>query len=135
MDIKLIENIELIKEFIEKTKRLHNHNKKEFLLDEKTHYSVSMTIFTIINQTIEVGEEIIDIKNFKVPLTYKEIFTILKKEKVISLEIGNKLENYVKDRNMIAHQYATFDLEKIYELAENIEIFEKFIEEILKYLK
>lgn len=132
---KLFANIDACKDFINKLKRLNNPNKKEFLSDEKINLSVSMTLFTILNTIIEIGEEIIDLENYRTPQNYREIFEILLNEKVISYEIASEMKNHMKDRNMIAHQYAFFDMVKIYELAQKHELFENFIDEILVWLK
>ena len=135
MDTDLLNHIDNARNFIDKTRRLHNPNKKEFLSDEKTYLSVSMTLFTVLNEIIEIGELVIDKEGFKIPLKYSEIFVTLKNENVISGYVGKILEKYCKYRNMIAHQYSHFDTEKIYEISENIDIVEKFIDEILDYYK
>lgn len=132
---KLIANIEACKDFIKKTKRLNNPNKIEFINDEKTNLAVSMTLFSILNSIIEISEEIIDIEELRIPQSYQELFPILQQEKIISVNTSLKLKEYMKYRNMIAHQYAFFDIENIFEMAQNLQIFEKFIIEIENYLK
>ena len=118
-----------------KTKRVHNSNKTEFLNDEKTSLSVSMSLFTILNICIEIGEEIISIKDLEIVQTYNEIFKVLRDNNLISKDIANKLSSFMEDRNMIAHQYSYFDIEKIYDLAEQLNIFGKIYDEANNYLK
>jgi uncharacterized protein YutE (UPF0331/DUF86 family) len=133
MDTRLLNHLETTRTYIEKTKRLHNPDKQEFIADEKTYLAISMTVFTIINEVIEIGELLIDKESLKIPLSYREIFITLRDTNIISTDIATTLESYIKYRNMIAHQYATFDREKIFEVAENTAVFEQFLQEILHY--
>ncbi|NQZ85242.1 MAG: DUF86 domain-containing protein [Nanoarchaeales archaeon] len=134
MNEKILKNITVAKEYIEKVKRLNNPNKKEFLQSEATYLSVSMALFIILNSFIEIGEEIIEIKQLQIAMSYREIFTILGNETIIEDKTSKFLIDAAKARNMIAHQYGTFDKTKIYELAQRIPELEQFIKEIIEYL-
>ena len=133
MNEKIIKNISIAKDYIEKTKKLHNPNKKEFLNNEATYLSVSMSIFTILNTFIEIGEELIDEEGFQIAMSYKEIFIILKNENIIPEELKDFLIEAIKNRNMIAHQYGVLDKENIYEIAQNVKKLEEFIEKITQF--
>ena len=95
----------------------------------KDSLAVSMSCFTILNAVIEIGESLITIKDLEFPSTYKEIFSILGKNKILSKKLSLELEKYMYLRNMLAHQYDDMEYDKIYDLYVNREIFRKFIVE------
>ena len=49
--------------------------------DIRNFYAVSMILFTLINRTIDLGDEIVTSRNLGVPGTYQEIFSLLERVK------------------------------------------------------
>lgn len=118
-------------------KDLDNMNfkiKDDFLLNRKKKLASSMALFNILNSVIEIGELIISNYDLETPLKYREIFSILFSNKIISKNISKTLEKYVYHRNMLAHNYGKVRFDELFELIENKEIFNKFIKEITKYI-
>ncbi|MCH8519937.1 MAG: DUF86 domain-containing protein [Nanoarchaeota archaeon] len=128
--IKIQKNIEIIFKYLKILNEFDIKNSDEFTSKTHDNLAISMSLFTILNACIEIGEELISIKNLEIPMSYKEIFTILHKNNILSQDTSTKMSNYMYYRNMIAHQYDEFDLSKIYYVFENKEIFIEFIEEI-----
>jgi uncharacterized protein YutE (UPF0331/DUF86 family) len=135
MYTKIIDNLETAKDYVNKLKKNFEEDKDKFLEEDRVYLSISMIIFTIINSFIEIGEEIVDLEDYKIPTSYREVFEILGKENIISKELCENLKRYIKYRNMIAHQYSNVNLLEIYRISKNHEIFEEFISCIENYLK
>ncbi|MEM7827029.1 MAG: HepT-like ribonuclease domain-containing protein [Candidatus Aenigmatarchaeota archaeon] len=95
-------------------KRLEN------LDDSRNFYTASMLIFSIINRTIDIGEELIAIKRLGFPSSYREIFEILEKNRVIDEELMKKLSRLVFYRNLFAHEYFSFSKKDVFNTLQMI---------------
>jgi len=85
-------------------------------------YSLSMVLFAILNRTIDLGQETIRGKKLGMPASYKEIFQIIEREKVISVDLSKKLQYLVNQRNVLAHEYFDVTEKSIYEVYLKINI-------------
>jgi len=112
-----------------------NLTKKSDLEDMLKFHAVSMLLFSILNRTIDLGEEIIAFKHLPLPDSHKSIFEILAKEKIISKEDEEQLKFMVNFRNLIAHQYYAFDEADIFKVYSNLDIISKFIDSSKKLFK
>jgi uncharacterized protein YutE (UPF0331/DUF86 family) len=131
MNEKINYEIEEIKTYLKDIENLEIKNKIDFLQKRDKQLAASMALFNILNSTIELGEELITSNNLETPLKYREIFQILKENKKLNSNVADKIGKYMHQRNMLAHQYGKINLELIYEVIENKDIFNKFISEIL----
>ena len=105
----------------------------EFLNNKSHQYSVSMLMMNIINVCIDLGAEVVSLKQLGYPETYRDIFQILEKEKIITVSLSKKMKNLVGLRNLLAHEYGTINLELLYEQAKEINFVEKYLESIISY--
>ena len=113
MDINQInKNIENIEKYLKHLDSFDFKNEKDFENRFNDYLAVSMSLFSILNSCIEIGESLIDLKKLEFPTTYRKIFVILAKEKLISKSVAEKLSDYMHERNMIAHQYDEVKKEK-----------------------
>lgn len=105
------------------------------LLGTERFYSLSMLLFAILNRTIDLGKEIIRGRKLGLPASYREIFQILEKEKIISSELSQKLQYLANRRNLLAHEY--FDITEksiflMYLKVSSIKEFMKVASELVK---
>ncbi len=95
---------------------------------EDTYLAVSMSVFTLINNLIELGDEIIKVKNLEFPRKYRDIAIILHSNKIIEKNQQNILVNFIKIRNNIAHEYdVSIKYEDILYVIKNINFFKDII--------
>lgn len=134
MNEELNFQISEIKIYYDDLENLNLKSKKLFLENREKKLASSMALFNILNASIEIGEIIISEKNLEIPLKYKEIFSILKNNKIISIKVSKILSNYVYHRNMLAHNYGKIKFEQLYDLIENKDIFIEYINEIKSYI-
>ena len=105
-----------------------NIKRVEDLEDKKNFYAISMLLFSILNRTIDLGNEIIMANNLGMPSSYKEIFRLLIKNKFINRNIGEELSNLVFYRNLLSHEYYDLTEEDGFEVFRRINIVKKFVE-------
>lgn len=85
---------------------------------------------------IDIGEIIISELKLPAPVTNKEIFEILGKQRIISLKLADNFSNIAKFRNILVHDYLKIDLQKMYDyLQKDLSDFEKFITAVAKFIK
>lgn len=126
-------NFQVIEKYLKNLDTFKFKNFEDFENNFNDYLAVSMSLFTVLNACIEIGESLVDLKKLEFPQTYKKIFHILGKNKIISKELANDLSNYMRERNMIAHQYDEINIEDIYDLFLKKDIFQKFINETKIY--
>lgn len=110
-------------------------SEEEFLESKIHQYSVSMLMMNIINLCVDVGNEIITLKQLGYPESYRDVFTLLEKNKIVNKAITNKMKNLVGLRNLLAHEYGEIDFELLYEHANDPALIESFINETIKHFR
>jgi len=94
-------------------------------------YSLSMVLFAILNRTMDLGQEIVRGKKLGMPASYKEIFQILQREKLIDSDLSQKLQHLANQRNVLAHEYFDVTEKSIYAIYLRINI----VQELVKVTK
>lgn len=98
------------------------------LADKRNFYAISMVLFSILNRTIDLGEELVMANNLGMPSTYKEIFKLLVKNKLIDANLGEGLSNLVFYRNLLPHEYYELTEKDVLDVSSRINIVNKFVE-------
>ncbi len=109
--------------------------KIEDLDDIKNFYSVSMLLFAILNRAIDLGEEIVLSNNSEVPATYKDIFRLLSKNKIIDKYMEKEISNLIFYRNLLAHEYFDIENKDVFDVFERIGIIKNFADRIKSVIK
>lgn len=87
---------------------------KDDLKRKDKFYICSMLVFSIVNSAIDLGNEIISSLKLELPQSYKDVFEILRKNKLISEKDERDLIYLVRIRNAIAHRYFAITPEKLF---------------------
>jgi len=98
------------------------------LADKRNFYAISMVLFSILNRTIDLGEELVMANNLGMPSTYREIFKLLVKNKLIDANLGEGLSNLVFYRNLLSHEYYELTEKDVLDVSSRINIVNKFVE-------
>jgi uncharacterized protein YutE (UPF0331/DUF86 family) len=127
--------LENLRGYVQKLTHLAFLPRKEFLSDFTKIESAKHLFQVSVECCIDVGNHIIASERFRSPKTYIETFEILAEQKIIADEFLPTARQMVQFRNRLVHLYWEVDTEVIYDiLQKNLEDFETFTSQILKYL-
>ncbi|MFH0805655.1 MAG: DUF86 domain-containing protein [Patescibacteria group bacterium] len=129
---KTIENkISLVKKYIKILGDYKKYSKDEIQNDQTIKGAVERYLYLMSQATIDLAEAIISYKKFRKPISMSESFSILNEEKIISIELTNKMTKMVGFRNVVAHDYDKIDYDIVYDVLQSKL---KDIEELLEIL-
>ena len=128
---KLFLQIERLKEHLKKIKEIKEKIEDKNILIPILERNLHLSIEDCLN----IGNHIISGFGLKRPDTYKQIFKVLEDASIISKETSAKMVDLVTFRNRIVHLYWEVGEKEVFERANDLEIFDRFIKEVIKYLK
>jgi uncharacterized protein YutE (UPF0331/DUF86 family) len=127
--------LENLRGYVQKLNHLASLKRKEFLSDFTKIESAKHLFQVSVECCIDVSNHIIASERFRPPKTYAESFEILGEQGIIANESLPTLRQMVQFRNRLVHLYWEVDAEVIYDILQrNLEDFEIFTKQILKYL-
>lgn len=133
---KLTKYIRELEMYLGQTGELQGVSKEKFLSDWKTYHLVDRQLHLILETFLSIGEMIISEAGFKKPDAYKDIPKILVENKIVPSNLGEKLMELAKFRNVLVHEYLYLDHERIYEhLQEDPSVIQDFLNCIKEFIK
>ncbi|HOT03571.1 MAG TPA: DUF86 domain-containing protein [Methanolinea sp.] len=75
------------------------------LSDSRNFYAASMILFALLNRVFDLGSEVIIARRSGIPTTYREIFSILEQEGIITHTLAQSMKHFVTCRNLLSHEY------------------------------
>ncbi len=127
-----IDQIDLHLEEIEKIKPSDYNEYKNSIEKKRACERLLQISIEII---IEIAYIIVSNLKLGVPSDEDVLFEKLREKKIISKEIFTIIKEMKGFRNILVHKYGEVEDEKVFENLDNLEDFEKFKQEILKFLK
>lgn len=127
--MKLVENILRFERHLEGAIKLKNRDISEYLV----YNTLAMECFQGVNALIEIGEYIITKNKLGFPSSYREIFEILEKNKIIDREELESLKRLVFLRNLIAHEYKRISEDELLEMIDLLEKVKIFVDRVRKF--
>ena len=124
--MKLIENIIRFEEHFKNALKLKENDVSDYFI----YNTLAMECFQAANALMEIGESIITFKKLGYPSTYREIFEILFKKKLINKIELDSSRKLVFLRNLIAHEYYKIDENELLDMIEQLKILDKFVNRI-----
>jgi len=131
MNNRIDDKICEIEKYLDELEEIKPLNLEDYIKDIKTKAACERYIEKIIEAVVDLAFLLIKYKNFKSPESDTEAFNILSFNKIISLNLSDRLQDAKGMRNIIAHQYGqindeivfeTIDQELIKDVTEFIEI-------------
>jgi uncharacterized protein YutE (UPF0331/DUF86 family) len=127
--------LENLRGYVRKLNHLASLARKDFLSDFTKIESAKHLFQVSVECCIDVSNHIIASERFRAPKTYAEAFEILAEQGILAKEFLATLRQMVQFRNRLVHLYWEVDVEVIYDILQrNLEDFETFTKQILKYL-
>jgi len=135
-NFSVVENkISSTKKYLSILQNFKKYSRKKIENDLNIKGAVERYLYLVSQATIDTAEAFISLKDFRKPTTLREGFEILEEEKVISVELREKMVKMAGFRNFIAHDYDKIDYDKVYDVLQNrLTDIKEFIEQIKKLL-
>ena len=108
---------------------------REELEDRRTLYALSMLLFTILNRSLDLADEVIITNRLGMPQSYREIFDILKRRGFIDRRLADEMARLVFYRNMIAHQYDDLTDDDLWSLFSRLDTILAFVERMKEIIR
>ncbi|HLD41855.1 MAG TPA: HepT-like ribonuclease domain-containing protein [archaeon] len=105
------------------------------LKDNKTFFASSMVAFQMINKVFDLCDDVINSKNLGIPSTYKDIFWLLEKGKIINSQTKDKIWPIMRYRNLLAHEYGEISGKDVLFIIQNLNTISSFIGQLKKHLE
>ena len=106
-----------------------NVDSGSFIKDIDRQESILFNIQMAVQNCIDIAAHIISEEGFGVPGSTTEMLFVLNENGYLDSDLTQKMVKAVGFRNLIVHEYARIDLERVYEIAQND------IRELNDYLK
>jgi uncharacterized protein YutE (UPF0331/DUF86 family) len=139
---KGLKGMELDRKLIQLRMDIIERNLKEIdeILKEEINYrnelALKHALLEIIEACFDIANHIISVLGLRRPLSYSDIFEVLKENKIINENLAKRLKEMAKFRNFLVHRYPFVQKEKLIEIAKyNLKDVKEFIKSILKFLK
>ena len=128
--------IAIIENCLKRINEEYLDHEKELDLNFTKQDSIILNLQRACEASIDLGTHIIRLKKMGVPQTSRDVFIILNKENVISLELSNKLQSMVGFRNIAVHDYQKINLAIIHSILEKRLLdFTDFTKAMIKFIK
>lgn len=137
IDYKIISpKLEKLQRYISYLNDYKKHPLEDLKKDHTLCGAVLHYLQLAIESSLDVGEMIISSLNLRKPEEARQVIIILAEEGILPKEFGSRFASVSGLRNILVHEYAEIDLERIYNyLQENLSDFDLFAREIARFIK
>jgi uncharacterized protein YutE (UPF0331/DUF86 family) len=130
------EKIEKLKGYLALLKEYRKSSLKELKEDLKLQGAVRCYLQLSIECVIDIGEIIISGLRLPRPEEAREVIEILGKNEIIPLSFSEDFASVAGFRNILVHEYADVDLNKVYDHLQNdLQDFDFYAKCITQYIK
>jgi len=96
-----------------------NVDSGSFIKDIDRQESILFNIQMAVQNCIDIAAHIISEEGFGVPGSTTEMLYVLKENGYLDSDLTRKMVKAVGFRNLIVHEYARIELERVFEIAQN----------------
>jgi len=114
MKERIRDKIKQIEEFLETLLEIKPLTFEDYMRDMKAKAACERYVQKIIEAIIDLAYLVIRHKGLRMPEEDEQIFDILIKNKILSLELGKRLQDAKGMRNFLIHQYGEVEDEIIF---------------------
>ena len=136
VDAGLVQHkLTLLSEYIQDLKEVQGVTGEAFLIDKRLRRYVERTLHVAIEACIDIGSHWIADQGWREPASYRDVFSILAENQVISQEQAAVYQKMAQFRNILVHDYARIDPDILLSiLKRNLPDLEVFIQQIYTLL-
>lgn len=107
---------------------------EEYRDDRDLQAIVERRFETAIQACLDVASHIVASAGYREATNYGELFRILEEENVLSPSVADDMVEMAGFRNVLAHEYADIDHDRVYDHLQDLDHFRVFAEEITAFL-
>jgi uncharacterized protein YutE (UPF0331/DUF86 family) len=107
----IVNKIQSIQRCIERARQAYFKNPADFDDDYTRQDASILNILRACELAIDLANHVIKSHKMGIPTSSAESFSLLHKKQVLDRSLSEKLENMVKFRNIIIHEYQSVNLE------------------------
>ena len=120
---------------IEDIYKFRNFSYEEFINNNERRKILERTVENIVNSIIDISKILLAGEKIEIPKTYAGVISKLSDANFVTKEESKILENFVKLRNLLSHEYLDILWEEIKNFIHNIDVIEKFVKKVKSYIK
>lgn len=129
--MELLEKLKLLEENIKILNTIKADSKlEEVRKNKRLEWEIRYGLFESIQIIIDIACKLSSEYNLGSPKNYKECIELLEKYHYIDKNISKKIIGMVGLRNLLIHEYATIDSQKLYNFLVHLDDFTDFIKQI-----
>lgn len=127
--------IDGIKRHIDRLKGISRLKERIFMDSLDAQDVAVFNLQMVIQKCIDIGNHFYSEWDIGAPSSYSEVFDELRRRKVITRTMSEKLIKMAGLRNRIAHEYEAIDHHKIYSfIKKNLKDFDSFLKMVVKHM-
>ena len=132
----ITEKVRMIEEYLDKTKEIFEAEDNQKILNSNNLHVLERLFQLMVDAMIDVNNYLVKGLELEPPNSIQGSFEILSEHSIVSSELAIKIAPVVGLRNKIVHVYEKVDKTFfIGQFRKNINDFNQYITEILKYIK
>ena len=132
----VVDRLEYIHQYTSELKEMKGVSRAEYLDDVILRRAVERSLMNSIQSCIDLASHIRTTEGLAPAETSREEIAALAEAEIITKETGQKLEEAVGFRNLLAHRYGEIDHDVVYDvLHEDLEWFDRYQQEIATWLQ
>jgi uncharacterized protein YutE (UPF0331/DUF86 family) len=119
---------------LEQLRQIAQIDQKRFVEDRLVLGAAKYYLQTAIEACIDIGNHIISSEGYRAPRDYRDVFTILEENEIVTDVQSVKLRQMAGLRNRLVHLYWEIDDELLYQYIQaNLNDFDDYIQSLLNY--
>lgn len=127
--------IDVIERNLKEIKNILDEGEGKFLKTYRTTLAGRHALLESIEACIDIGNHIIASMGLRRPEDYKDVFSILEENHIISRSLSERLQKMSGFRNLLVHYYTKVDDRTVFSIMhEDIRDISEFVRIILKYI-
>jgi len=108
-------------------------SKEQYLRNRDRRDIVERRFEKVIQASLDVASHVIATEGYREPTDYGDLFRVLGENGVISSTVADRMVEMAGFRNVLAHEYAQIDDERVFDHLQDVEHFRRFAQEIAEF--
>ena len=127
----MLERLNQLEKNIVELEKFHKENELKEIEDNlQLQWILRYGLFESIQIVIDISCHLVTKYNLGNPKTYGECVEILRKEEYLQSSVADKLIGMIGLRNLLIHEYVEINIEKLFNLLNNLDDFNSFADEV-----